>query len=97
MRDFLVNGARILIADAVAEAVIDLSRELSDRGRVEIVTFPGIVEGALSTTWMSVGAGLPLLLVQADPELPMSIEGSELAAWALRRRQHEIEQIPRSD
>lgn len=97
MRDFLVNGARILTEDAVADAVVDLARELSNRGRVDVVTFPGIVEGSLSTTWMSVGAGLPLLVVQADSDLHMTIAGSELAVWAIRRRRHEIEQTPIRD
>lgn len=97
MRDFLVNGTRILTEDAVADAVVDLARELSNRGQVEVVTFPGIVEGSQATTWMSVGAGLPLLVVQADSELPMSIAGAELAVWAIRRRRHELEQTPTSD
>ena len=97
MRDFLVNGARILTEDAVADAIVDLSRELSNRGRVEVVTFPGIVEGSLATAWMSVGAGVPLLVVQADSDLPVSIAGAELAVWAIRRRRHEIEQAPGAD
>lgn len=97
MRDFLVNGTRILTDDAIADAVVDLSRELSNRGRVEVVTFPGIVEGALATTWMSVGAGVPLLMIQADTGLPVSIAGSELAVWAIRRRRQEIEQASSGD
>ena len=97
MRDFLVNGARILTEDAVADAIVDLSRELSNRGRVEVVSFPGIVEGSLATAWMSVGAGVPLLVVQADSDLPVSIAGAELAVWAIRRRRHEIEQAPGAD
>lgn len=91
MFDFLVNGARVLTSDDVADAVLEYSRVLSERGRTALVTFPAIVDGHHGETWMSLGSGLQLVAVRSEPELPISLEGTEFAVWHIRRRTQELE------
>jgi hypothetical protein len=95
MFDFLVNGARVLTTDDVADAVLEYSRLLSERGRTALVTFPAVVDGHTGETWMSIGAGLQLVAVRTDPELPLTIEGTDFAVWHLRRRAQELEEETR--
>lgn len=91
MFDFLVSGARVLTSDDVAHAVLEYSRVLAERGRTAIVTFPAIVDGHHGETWMSVGAALPIVAVRSEPELPITLEGTEFAVWHIRRRTAELD------
>jgi hypothetical protein len=86
VRDFLVNGARVLTTDDVADAVLEYAGALAGSGKAAVVRFPAVVEGQTGLTWMTVGAGAPVLAVQFDTEVPISLEGSEFAAHDIRRR-----------
>jgi hypothetical protein len=90
MFDFLVNGTRVLTSDDVAHAVLEYTRALAERGQSAVVTFPAVVDGHHGETWMSVGAGMPMVAVRSDPELPLTLDGTEFAVWHIRRRTAEL-------
>lgn len=86
MFDIFAAGARILTCDDVGEALLDCMRELNDQGRTETFSFPALMDGQASQAWVTVGAGIPIAAVRTDPEVPLTLEGQDFAAWSLRRR-----------
>lgn len=92
MFDFLVNGARVLTVDHVADAVWEYARVLTEHGQTATVTFPAIVDGERGEARMSVGHGLPLVGVKSDPALAITLTGTEFAEWDIRRRIAEIDE-----
>jgi hypothetical protein len=91
MFDFLASGARVATTDDVAGAVLEYARVLAQQGRSAMVTFPAIVDGQNGETWMTVGAGLPLVAVRTEPEVPVFLQGTEFAVWNIRRRTAELD------
>ena len=86
MFDIFVTGARLATSDDVAEALLEYVRVLADQGRTELVSFPALLDGQPAQAWLTLGAGMPLAAVRSEPQLPLSLEGEELAAWSIRRR-----------
>jgi hypothetical protein len=86
MFDIFVTGARMATTDDVAEALLEYFRVLSEQDRTEMVSFPALLDGQSCQAWVTLGAGIPLVAVRSEPELPFTLEGEELAAWSIRRR-----------
>lgn len=86
MFDIFVTGARMATSDDVAEALLEYFRVLAEQGRTEMVSFPALIDGQTAQAWVTIGANIPMVAVRTEPELPLSLEGEELAAWSIRRR-----------
>ncbi|MGP3534716.1 hypothetical protein ACTU3I_07965 [Microbacterium sp. RD1] len=86
MFDIFVTGARVATSDEVAEALLEYLRVLSEQDRTELVSFPALLDGQPGQAWVTLGKGVPLLAVKSEPELGLSLEGEEFAAWSIRRR-----------
>lgn len=86
MKDVFIGGVRVLTSDDVADAVFEYSLELSAKGRHSGVNFPGVLDGRITQIRMALGAGVPLIVADADEPLPVLLDGAEFAAWEIRRR-----------
>lgn len=86
MQDLVVGGMRVMTTDGVANALLDLAATLASLREATIVEFPAIVEGRVAQVKMLLGAGIPLVAVPVEPELPLEVAGAEAAAWEIRQR-----------
>ncbi|MGP3535358.1 hypothetical protein ACTU3I_11235 [Microbacterium sp. RD1] len=86
MHDIFAGGVRLTTADDVAEALLDYLRILLQEGRAELVTFPAVVEGETAHVTLAVGVGSPIVASQTISEIEPTLEGTDLAAWSIRRR-----------
>ncbi|KZE88609.1 hypothetical protein [Microbacterium sp. TNHR37B] len=86
MKDILIDGQRLLTTDAVADAVIDYARVLHMAGEFDVVDFPGIHDGELSTCSLLLGTAGSLVVVNAQMELTFALPESDVACAEIARR-----------
>lgn len=85
MKELLVDGARLLTTDAVADAALEHARQLAQQGRADVIDFPAVVEGRETRAWVTIGAGTALVVL-GTPDDDLALVGSDFAAQLIWRK-----------
>jgi len=86
MKDLYFQGQRLLTTDRVADAVLHYAQTLAASGRTDVIEFPVIQDGALSTCTLLLAQPLTLATVTVPQAYPDSLAGAEAAADAIWSR-----------
>jgi hypothetical protein len=88
MKDLFFQGHRVLTTDRVADAVMSYAQRLSAAGRTDIVEFPVVQDGALSTCTLLIGQQATSLASVGVPQAyPDTLTGANAAADEIQSRE----------
>jgi len=94
MKDLLIAGTRFLTTDEIADSLLEYSGLLSQYHSIDLVRFPAIVGGTSSQSSIALGAGSPLVVVDAPDVIPVRLAGAGEVAADIRRRSARYRDAP---